>query len=666
MKVAAACGLLLATAGWAADEAPRPTDRVEHTEARLALIDLTVVGPPELVSRLRPEDLSLKVQLRRVREFQLDRLCAAAPDEAPGPLPRPSYLLFFDQAQLTLPGRLRALELAREIVPRLVRDGARAMIISSAAELIVVEPLSSDAARLLAALDRLENDRRQWDPYATQEDERVAHVVDALNEPGGGGIRRAIGLARGYQKEETFRSDKSLSRLALGLGRLANLEQPKAVLYFADTLRANPGEHYLRFFGQTMLEGDATLQGMVGDISRGRLAFDRVVNVAAAQNIRFYPVQAQGLVQSLDPVVPTASAAALLRRSPGSSRLRVSDAQDALSNLATESGGNAFLNGVGASKIAERIRGDFFCVYLLSFDPSPFPEDAPLAVAVESRLPGVQVRARGRLFLESEAERRITRLLGAFTDASGAADFFELSTRLVPIGYERERYVALLQVRVPPTSLVSAVWDVGASVVGRDSVRAEASGRLAIDRSGVPVILEEELRLAPGAYDVVAVAHEIGSGLVGSAQARIDWPDPDRSPATVGPIVVLQPDSGAFVRDGKTRHHGPLARSEGEAVRTQLPAALVALVCRSEHQAPTLTVERKLLGENGELAPLTLSLEDQRCAQVRDLIPADGLHAGYHRYEVRVLRGEHLLAESALEFTVEDEVADAVPAPRTP
>ena len=93
----------------------------------------------------------------------------------------------------------------------------------------------------------LENDREQWDFYADQERIRIDEVVRMLNEDED--IQRAIALARMYQKEERWRTEQNLRRLEMVLGQLTEVESPKAVIYFADTMRSNPGEHYLSFFG---------------------------------------------------------------------------------------------------------------------------------------------------------------------------------------------------------------------------------------------------------------------------------------------------------------------------------------------------------------------------------------------------------------------------------
>jgi hypothetical protein len=415
------------------------------------------------------------------------------------------------------------------------------------------------------------------------------------------------------------------------------MDPPKALIYFADTLRSNPGEHYLSFFGKSVRQIDSTLLVMDADILSGRIPFDHVVNEASAQGIRIYTVQAEGLVTEHDRVMLNPWALNLAKNVPNPSRVRSADAKRSLQDLAGETGGHAFLHGVRAPKIAERIREDSSCVYLASFDPAGFAEDAPLRVSVRVDHPEVELRVRGRLVLQSESTRLTSRLLRAFGSPDSIPDPFAVTLGLVPTGFENGAYRALLQVSVPGTPLQGATWDLGASIVSERRVRDKASGRIRVGGPGVAVVLEQEVDLKPGAYEVVGVAHESATGLIVSNETEIEWPAPTGSRITVTPIALLQPSLGAFLRDGETRLHGSLTRDPSEAVRSDRPTALVALVCHGRRHRGPLRVERTLTGRSEQgFEALTLDLEQDRCAQLRDLLPADSLRPGYHRYEVRV------------------------------
>lgn len=641
-----------------ADEEIRPTDLVERAESRLTQIDVSVTGPPEIIGDLNKDDFFLKVNFRRIHDFLVDGYCPAAAnatmDTAPGakPPPRPvSFLFYFDQHHLTQPGRQRALDLSRQLIERLIHDGNRAMIVSNARRLVVVEEFTDNVGRLLEALKRLENDRTQWEFYASQEDSRVEDVVDALSQDDD--VHRAISLARTYQREEHWRSDKALRRLEMTLARMADVDSRRAVIYFADTVRGNAGEHYLSFFGTGMRRTRPELSEMALDGLAAGLPMEKVMSTATAHNIRFYTVLAQGLVTPVDRVLPDASAVTRTGAVTSSSRVRFRNVQDTLSNLATETGGSAFIRGGRPVRIVERIEQDFGCEYTLSFDPAGFAEDSPLRAIVEARREGVRFRSKGRVVVESESARLAGRLLSAFASTRSSSDGTGLSANLVPIGFHRGSYSALLQVSVPGTLLPGARWELGASLYSKDKVLEEISGSLAADRPGVPLILEGEIELKAGPFEIVAVARESTTDFILSEHLQISWPDPNDRPVTCGPIALVQAVSGAFLRDDVTRTSGSLARSSSSSVESGLATALMGLVCRGRRQKGSLRVERLLIGDRRIVFPeLEFDLDDDRCAQIRDLIPEGSLGPGYYRYIVRAMRGDEVLHESSREFAV--------------
>lgn len=645
-----------------ADREPQPSSLVERAESRLAQLDITVTGEPDVVSSLTAEDFVVRVNFRRIVDFHLDRFCA--PGSATGPdsststsipgEPRSealaaSYLFYYDQTQLTLAGRQRALDVSRQLIPSLITGGHRAMIVSNAAELEVIQAFTSDPRTLLEALERLEHDRTQWDAFSEEEEGRIALVVNALNKEST--VHRAINVARGFQREESWRTARSLRRLATTLARLADVKRPKAVIYFADALRSNPGEHYLTFFGEAHRRFHPALAGIRSDGFTAGLAFDRLINEAAAQGIRFYAVQAQGLVTTADRRLPGVSAVLRTQAYPSSSRLRHRDAQNTLNNMAGETGGEAFINGVPAHKIARRMLEDISCLYVVSFDPTGFQQDAPLRAEVKLRNKQVQARMRGRLVLPSPSARLSARLLAAFALAEPHAHDSGVRAHFVPTGYDSGSYTALLQLSVPGTALPGATWDVGASLVSRQKVREEVAGRVSVELQGVPVVLEREVRVEPGSYEVVTVAHEVRTGFVLSDSLRLDWADPDARPFSIGPLTLLQPAAGVFERAGEIRTSGSLALADGEPVSVDLPTALIGLVCRGRRQRGALSVARRLVGA-GELdfPLLELDLGPDRCVQLRDLVPANTIGPGLYRYEVRLLDGRGTVAETFREF----------------
>jgi VWFA-related protein len=654
---------------------------VERTAARLAQIDVTVSGPSDRIEGLGPEDFELRVAGEFIEGFLVDRVCRStgraeqkpsrkkepAPEEVPAAAaPRPvpmTYVFYFDQPHLTMSGRVSALDIARELIRTLITEDAQAMIISSASEMEVTAPMTSDPEALLAALDELEDDKKQWDAYSELEDSRIEEIFTSMRDD----IDLAIMAARRHQQEEIWQAERSLHRISMVMGRLAELDPPKAFLYFADTMRSNPGEHYLSFFGNALLAekrasggGDPKIQSMELRTEFSELSFNRLLNDASALGIRFYTVQAEGLVtpdviarrpgSTSGGATPTG-----LQTADAANLVRVRHAQDTLASMALETGGRSFLNGIPPRKMIKRIQEDLSCVYLISFDPGKLPEDEPLPVRVSVTRPKVQVQSRGRLVIQSEEARQTSRLLAAFATSHDEDVDHPIQGSLVPVEYVDGKYSALLQVTVPGTQVANATWDVGASLVARGKVREDGSGRIRTATPGVRVVFERQVTVPPGRYELVAVAHETTTDQVFSRRFEGELPDPDDAPVTLVPVSVMQPVRAAFLREGILKTEGALAMADLDPVATDLPMALIGLVCRSRHNKNTLRVERQLAGEDWAPFPvLELEPAEERCAQYRDLVRPGQMTEGEFRYEVRVLEKDTETVSTVRNFAAVD------------
>ena len=569
------------------------------------------------------------------------------------------------------------------------------MIVSNARALKEYSDLTSDLPALLGALDRLEKDPAQVEVAPTQEAgwlDALERMVDDTTEGvreeivgrqredtrrerailrSGGETARAKAEERGqdqknlernlalesalqriaveteyYVSEERRRVEKSLDRLADFLGNLLDLDPPKTLLYFADTIRSNAGAHYreeLRSLpsAKTLLngarEGSARIYTTWADPSvtpEAGAYMDRAINAADASGIRLYTVQAEGLVES-------------------SSAVR--DAQDTLSGLALETGGRAFLNGATADRIAKGIREDLACLYRISFDPVGLRVDRPLAVLVTVDRPEVTVQVRGRLVVQSESERLVSRLLASSLSPEKETGNLPIRVAAIPAGMDGGRYLGLVQVAVLADGRRSGRWQLGASLMSGGSVRESSAGLIQASAAGMPVVLEEMLKIPPGAHEILALVHEVESGQIGTKRLQGEWPDPDRASACIVPAVLLQFRDGAFARDKQTRTSGLLALAPEDPVDPSRPVVLVTLVCRGKREKEPLQVERKLTGESSvDFPALRVEFGNDRCAQVRDVVPGNTLGGGGFRYVVRALAAGQELTASERPFWVAD------------
>ncbi len=537
-----------------------------------------------------------------------------------------TWLLYFDQPHLTLSGRARAIQLARDVLPKILREGDRALIVSNARNLVTVQPMTSELDRLIAALDRLEKDQTQFDSYAAFEHTRLAEVARTPM------VHRAS-IIRRFATEERWQAKRDFYRLSTVLGGLADADPPKAVLYFADATRRNPGAHYAVFLPWG---AGSSLGFFPGELEQDPASLDilRVTREAGAVGIRFYTVEPEALQ---------------------STSVRLRDAQGALEWLARETGGQAFINGASVDRIVTAVRKDLACGWLLSFDPEGLDRDRTLPVRVEIDVPHVKVRTRGQIEFQSAGRRRTDRLLGQFALGT-QAETSPLRAAFVPLAWKDGKYSALLQVVAPPTSLAGVTWDLGASVVATERIAAQTSARTKVSGSNVAVALESVVELKPGPFELVAVARELTTEKVFSFRTEGAWPDPGDALAAVVQPVVLQPGPGAFTRDGQSRKSGSLVHGKNDPLDASRPTALIALVCRSKMVKTALDVTRVLEGASPvEFPPLSLDLKDERCGQVRDMIPAKTLGPGRYHYRIVVREKGTEIGSGETSFVVPED-----------
>lgn len=641
-----------AAASPAASEPPRPSGLIERVETRLVQLDVMVEGKSDDLYRLSAADFELLVGGTSISNLIVDRICpqgqpapptdvARAPTstgDKPTPGPAITFVFFFDQPHLTFPGRARAIELTRELIPRLVTGKNRGMIVSSAAEMATIVPLTQDTAFLLQGLDRLEKDLRQWDPYAEAEVTRIVDVVRAIEFCG---AQCARNLARAYRNEEWWQARRSLHRLGIVLGSLAEVEPPKAVLYFADNMRQNAGLHYLQLAPDDLTKAEEMLP-------EAAFEFDRLIQIANTFGVHLYPIQAEGLVASHGGVTAQTRAAI-----PATERIR--HAEGSLVTLALETGGDAFLRGVPPAKIADRLIGRLGCLYRLSFDPADLPKDTALSVAVRVLRPGIRARAQTSLIVQSDAERTRSRLLAAFTVPEAQGRGSGLVVELIPLGFERGRYRALVQVRIPTDSSRPGDWDLGASLLGSGRVRGEFSARIGAKASGLPMVLEREFELEPGPFEIVAVAYHVQDRVILSERKHGVWPEPPEEGAVVAWLALLQERTAGFSRNGEVRSSGTIALSENEPVWIDRPTAVMAMVCRGRRGKGDVNVVRELVGETA--VPFgNQALEDGEdgCALFRDLIPAGSMSPGEFTYQIKVVHNNQDFDKLARSFVALD------------
>jgi hypothetical protein len=618
-----------------AAEPPQPSELTEKVEKRLVQLDVAVEGDREAIRGITAKDFALYVGEHEVHGLIVDRLCGDAPpagaaapsDRAPGvpapgaapPITRPraTYVFFFDQPHLTMAGRALSLETATDLINRLIVEGSRASIVSSAKRLETIVPLTGDRDTLLAGLERLRTNLRQWDSYSETEVARLADVGRSLHP---------CLPAKMYAREEWMVVRRSTERLASVVSVLAEVSAPRALVYFGDSLRQRAGLHFIHFAHEDC--GPATVTS-AELIPSAAAEFDALTTEAVGRGVHFYTIQAEGM---------------LVYR-PGWDAERHRHAQDALVGLAAETGGEAFLGGASNKFIADRLESLTSCRLLLSFPPGDLPRDKAMNVTLELHVPKLKIQTQGRIVVPSPAAIERSRLLAAFVNPTWSDDG-SLRALLIPRGGDGKVWKASVQLRLRPTGLPDNSAELGASIVRHDTVTDHFASSIATKSGTRAMVLEKGIEISPGEFSVVAVARDPERGDVGSSRLDADWPNPAKLEAAIAPIAVLQSMPAAISSDGSVSSSGSIARDVDEIVDPSSSVTLASVVCRGPKTKNPIVVDRWFDGgPRDEFVPMTIVETDAPCVQTVDVVPAGRLRLGVIDYRIVVRIGDEIVAQ---------------------
>jgi hypothetical protein len=245
-------------------------------------------------------------------------------------------------------------------------------------------------------------------------------------------------------------------------------------------------------------------------------------------------------------------------------------------------------------------------------------------------------------------------MLAAFLRPDAAAVDERLTGTVIPTGYAKGKYEALVQVLAPGALVPDTLWEIGLHRVRRGKVVQEEVWQVSASRAGTQAVLEIPVQFPPGEYNLVLVGHDTTTDRVVAGEILALWPDPDKSDTAIGSIAVVQPTSAAFARGEDLRSDGSLGYAEEVSVRTDRPTVFVGLVCRKRTRNPAiLTLERSLVGASSlDLEQMKLDFaEGERCVQTRDVVPEGVLGQGEFAYRMRVLAEGAESASAERRFT---------------
>ena len=659
---------------------PTLTDRVEK---RLIQFEMRVSRKGDPVSGLSAADFDIELAGKPLSDFTVDDMCAgasivAARDTNPG-----SSLFYFDEPELTREGRIRAVEVARRVAPALLERGHDLKIVRNGSAVLAETGWTHDASEVFAALDRIASDPGARDYLRDAVDERDVErlIEEAASLLGGAGVSatvagrqlptdctldsKAIGKAinmvkRGSERNaihamagslrtivnaELRRTGRDIARLRGAVQSLASRGSPKAVLYFADSLRSDPGRAMKTAFESISNWDPAAVVARSTTIAPWNAdgAMQSLTRDAAAFGVRFYAVEGRGLTNGSD---------------------WVRTAQDTLASLGLETGGLSFVNGLQASSIADRIAADQACWYLVSFDPADRPRDRTLDLGIWPKERGLKVRAVSSVVIPGQQAQENARLVAANFGKSLPEDT-PLAVAVYPVGGTDKSLQVMAQVTLPDSE--SSIngdprWEVAFEVVSNGEIGSRTTHRVRPPDDGRGPVYQTTLTVPSGPYEIVASVRDLVTDSTRRGSIEGAWAPVRADDIALSQVALAQPQHSGVVVDGEVNPHGIVVVGMDEAVDPKKPIGIVTSVCIGGPKAATYRAERSIFGDSVvEFDPISLTADGGRCVQIRDMVAAGSLSPGRVDYVVRVLSGERDVAVQSRAFQIREQTAPASP-----
>lgn len=401
-----------------------------QVEVRVVNVDVVVTdkdGVP--VEGLGKSDFELTVDGRPVEIQYFDRATAPVPpsaepvppsqpsETAPGvsvaPPDRPQLVVWIDDLHLIPAHRNRVLkQLARQLEDQETL-GIEVGIVQFDRSLHLLR-LPGDRSRpieqVLGELAR-RSGSGLFSPSARSL--VFSEIEDLARQRGGCEANREAMLQAAYRYAEPLRNDveNSLAALRDFVGSMAGLAGRKAILYVADALPLYPGQEALLYLAQICPREGSILE----DRPQRNFAVELRQASAAANDagVSFYTFQAGGL-----PVFTDVSSAGGGLDAGNSMVARAND-QDSLTELASDTGGKAVIEGNQIGPLVEQLSRDFTTSYSLGFSPEGPPDGKVHRIEVRVKRDGVRVRTPDSFTDRSNAERRSDQLLAVLRFGGG-------------------------------------------------------------------------------------------------------------------------------------------------------------------------------------------------------------------------------------------------------
>jgi VWFA-related protein len=421
--------------------------------------------------------------------------------------------LYFDMSAMPVPDQLRALAAAEKFVKtQMAPADMMAVMNFSGGALKVTQDFTSDRDTLLAVIQKM-----------------IVGEGQGLDENAADDSSADTGSAFGQDDGEfnIFNTDRQLAALQTAVKMLGNLNEKKALVYFASGLRLNG------------VDNQAQLQA--------------TTNAAIRANVSLYPIDARGLVASAPLGDATHGSPGGLGMYNGQSAFAASSnfqkSQDTLYALGADTGGKALLDYNDLGKGIQQAQNAITSYYIVGYYTTNLNLDGKfrrvkLALANPALASNVTYRQgyySGKQFAKFTAVDKERQL----EDALMLGDPITELTLAMEVNYfqlNRAEYFVPVSVKVPGSELARArkggaehtlidfigeVKDEYGTTVSnvRDKINIKLTGATAEQLSKQPVQYDTGFTLLPGAYTMKVLARDDETGRIGTFIAKFVIPN---------------------------------------------------------------------------------------------------------------------------------------------
>lgn len=471
-------------------------------------------APPRITPGSEPSVFAERVPNKPVKSVTANDI---AP-ETPGNLKyndRRLMVLFFDMTSMPINDQIHSQDAALKFLRTQITRSDLVAIMSFSSDIKVVEDFTDDR-------DLLERDIKNLTIGEGQGlDETISD--DSSSDTGAA-----------FQQDDTefniFNTDRQLSALENAARMLATLNESKALVYFSSGITRNG------------LDNQAQLTA--------------TINAAIRSNVKFYPIDARGLVAQ----APLGDAT---KGSPGgqgmysgssarASQSNFQGTQETLYTLAADTGGKAFLDSNDLSAGIVQAQKDIDSYYIIGYYSTNEALDGRFRrvkitvtdPALRTKIAKLDFRQgyyAGKEFRKTNDSDREQQLAQALSLGNPITDM-DMKMELDYFRLARDRYFVPLSVKIPGSEIelarhrgadttrfdfIGQVKDAKGAVVTnvRDNIPVKLKGETAQELAKTTLEYNTGFTVPPGTYTAKLLARENETGKIGTFETTFVVPD---------------------------------------------------------------------------------------------------------------------------------------------